>query len=459
MKEMTVTYEAPTRWLLSHEPETFEPPAGLTIETITDTGGFLAIADEWNALVRNSSTSAFQTFEWVMLWWKYFGQHPDRDLHVLAFRSGYKLVGIAPFFVQFVFLADYPLLSQLKLLGCGAPTNKSAFELFGNYSPSDFLDVIVRKGFEEEVGRHLAVYLLSLSPATEIILNNVPEEGIIYTWVLPHLRRSTCHLELKRSDVCPRLHITGSMDDYLGTLKSSTRRRFQQARAALRSDSAWHIETIDSAELVNEAFGHLMKLHQRRWNSLGYPGLFSDERFSHFQRDVAEHFAQRGWLWFKTAWHKNTPVASRLGFRFNNRLFDYLSGFDHTLPETNRRPGLALLLSMIEDSVASNCRHIEFLRGLESYKFDFTSEVTYVWDIVARRSASQQDVQVRLCSILQIWRSMIRVVKREIFLLRIHYTEHGSVRFALRYVSFCRQRLLEKQRLNARLASIETRKE
>ena len=65
-------------------------------------------------------------------------------------------------------------------------------------------------------------------------------------------------------------------------------------------------------------------------------------------------------------------------------MYDYLSGFDDNSPAAKRRPGIAILLAMMDEAFARGIGVIDFLRGDEPYKFEMTAAVN-------------QNINIRVC--------------------------------------------------------------
>jgi hypothetical protein len=330
------------------------------------------------------------------------------------------------------------------MMGCGVPRRGAAYDLFAEYPPSDFLDIVAARGFEAEVGECVAGFLNGNSSRyAEISFDNIPHDGVFYTRVLPLLDRSVFHVREIGPERCPQLTVPLSMQECLAAMKSGTRRKIQQARKAFSEGTFAAIESIETDDAFDVAFGHLANLHQRRWTSLGFPGVFSDPRFGGFQEEVARRFMRNGWLWFKVARYNGEPVAARLSFRFNRRMYDYLSGFDHTMAGANRRPGLALLFSMIEDARRENIDVIELLRGVESYKLELTPNIRNICDLRIRSRELLTFPPVRFAFAAQGLAGTIRSMHKEWRLIQVHYRAHGPLFFLMSYTRFTLRRLRE----------------
>ena len=108
-------------------------PADVTSQAIDSLWGFSALRPEWDSLLRDSaSASLFLTWEWLHTWWTHLAG--SSQLRMLAVRAGGELIAIAPFQMTSNGVAHFPCL---EMLGTGE-------------AGSDYLDVIIRSGWESE---------------------------------------------------------------------------------------------------------------------------------------------------------------------------------------------------------------------------------------------------------------------------------------------------------------------
>src|SRR5258708_28460269 len=60
---------------------------------------FDSLRGEWNALLRRSAMdSVFLRWEWMRTWWDIFNR--NRKLFILTIRFNDRLVGLAPFYIE-----------------------------------------------------------------------------------------------------------------------------------------------------------------------------------------------------------------------------------------------------------------------------------------------------------------------------------------------------------------------
>jgi len=415
----------------------------ISLDPVTDEGVFYSLRDEWNDLAGRSSATIFQTHEWLWLWWKHFGRRDNCQLYILVCRVRGEIVGIIPLFLEEHALAGLRPYRKLRLMGSGAG-DPYRYTPVSETGPSDFLDFIALPEFESRLAEEFAGYLREhASLYDEMELEHIPDQSIVRREFTARMEIPGSSCKVRRTDVCPRLNVPRSMEEYLGTLHASVRRRFSQARRGAASNGGTSMETVPG-EGIPETFGALIRLHQERWNRLGYPGLFSDERFLKFQEEVLQEFAPKGWLWFKFVRGNGSCVACRLGYTFNGRYYDYLSGFDDSPHWSKSRPGLALLLSMLEDATATGAGWLELLRGDEKYKFELTQDLTHNWTVHVVNPRTLHTVRYHLHRFLQSCRFIIRRGSKEFLLFRTQYRRHGAPRCFLTYASFRLKGFLNK---------------
>jgi CelD/BcsL family acetyltransferase involved in cellulose biosynthesis len=413
----------------------------LSVEVVQDTQAFDKLENEWSNLVENATTHVFQTYEWQRLWWKHFGAR--RRLHIVLFRQNGILVGIAPFFLDTSKALGLTLFSNLYLLGSDV-MNASSESTFGEYSPSDYLDLITLPGFEKSITATLLRHFDETGDLFDrIVLKELPEDSILMRFLVPRLDGSGWSPKVSRGDICPRLHIPDTLDEFKRSLHSKVRYQLFQTKRAVTEQGLFSLEAALSQEVLDRSFSEFVGLHQRRWNRLGYPGSFANERYREFLHDVTRAFLQRGWLWFRTARNDGRCIAAQCAFKFKDYMYDYLKAFDHESPEAKRRPGRALLLSLIEESIQEKIRVVDFLRGAEKYKFELTPDAQFNWNVVIRNpnEASGPLLQIRrLLSFLMVLR---RKLSKEAVLIRVHAKEWGFPRFATPYALFMWKRVRE----------------
>jgi CelD/BcsL family acetyltransferase involved in cellulose biosynthesis len=414
----------------------------LTVEVVRENTTFLSLRKEWNTLAELSRSTVYQTHEWASLWWKHYGTKSCR-LFVLVLRSENAAVGIAPFFVEEKTVGNIVMHRRIALMGSGTAFQNS-FGVFFDDGPSDYLDIMAAPGYESLVMRTMADYLCrSTDRIDDLVLVNIPQESAIRSILIPAMEVDGFVCRQSRGDVCPYLPVPVSVNEYLQNISSSVRRRLNQAQKTVDDGSLYTLSKMKSLEEFSSALNDIIALHQQRWNRIGYPGLFADERFRSFQQELLTAFHRNGWLWCTTANADGKCVAARLAFTFNNTMYDYLSGFDDTAASAKRRPGLAIILSMMQNAIDEQRQTIDFLRGEEQYKFELTSEVRYNWNIIVSPT-SQRGIHSIMHKLFTAVAFARFIASREVRLFLVQYHQHHFPTCVVQYVKFRSPRLTRK---------------
>ena len=416
----------------------------LAIRLVTQPAEFAGLRAQWEMLAKESFGTVFQSHIWLSRWWKYFGDSPSCALHILLFYSADTLVGIAPIFIELTTLATTVIHRRLKLMG-SATEHRSSCSLPEGYGPSDYLDLIVSPEWEMPVAEAFVRYLETHTLLFDTLeFTDVPQDSFVVKRLYPVLRKSSFACAIRQSEVCPRLSVPSTMKEYIAGRDSGVRHRIHQALSTVAQGTMYTIKHVSTEEEFEEFFQALIDLHQRRWNRIGYPGLFANSWFARFQREVAIEMMRVGGLWCTWAIADDVPVAARLAFRFNDSYYDYLSGFDDAAPAARRRPGLALLLRMIENALQEKMNVVDFLRGDEKYKFELTEEYVTNSSLFVESGRQRPFTHRAIFLTARTFRRIRRRVTAEATLFFIQKDQHGILRSVPHYLSFRWSRFTEK---------------
>lgn len=305
---------------------------------------FLALEGIWkDALQRCDYHTVFSTWEWLTTWWKHFGN--NRRLLVLLAEENGKIIGIAPM-----------MYSVHRMLGLRQGKIEFISTPDGDYN--DFI-LIERK---EECLRLFFDHLNRFPENWNCMdLVDIPQSSECLPF-LDNVSRS-----LGSVHNCPFVSLPRSYEDFLKSLSHNLRydirrnlRRLEREGYKVSCDS--YSETRSFAEGIDAFF----RLHQKRWKSKGYGGVFAEERMSRFHLDIAKTLSQKGWLGLFLLNLSENPVAALYGFKYRSKFYCYLSGLD---PRYGRYSIGNLLLSfVIAHCIEEGLLEFDLLRGAEEYK-------------------------------------------------------------------------------------------
>jgi len=315
----------------------------IVIEEVTSAGRLESLGREWCDLwMRCPYATPFQSPEWLLTWWRHFG---NNNLWALSLRQGRCLVGLAPLFM---YGHQEDARCHLSLVGTGV---------------TDYLDFLLDPEIAligtELILRHLALQRSKWDVCDFQELR--AESPLLAVQAPPEL-----HTRILNSGVCPVLSLPKTVEAFRASLTSTCRRNLRRALKSLGGLGELHFESPNEEKLPEflEAF---FRLHQARWNQRDLPGVLAHPEIQVFHREVAAALMKRGCLRFYGARQNGRIIAALYGFAHRGRVYAYLAGFEPALAQYS--PGTLLTNYAIEEAIRNGDREYDFLRGGETHKY------------------------------------------------------------------------------------------
>jgi CelD/BcsL family acetyltransferase involved in cellulose biosynthesis len=341
------------------------------------------------------------TPEWLLAWWREFGGLGDRQLRLMFFHRGERLIGLAPLLWWRIWYAPGIPFRRLEFLATGEPKAHAIC--------SDYLNVIAERGSEFDVALALAhsVQRGELGEWDEVVLSRMAGDD-----VMPELLReafaSAAGLPSEKRSLgeAPYIPLPPRWEDYLKELGKKNRHLLRNSRRQFErwAGGDWHIERASSLEEVRRARQTLIALHRQRW---GDGGTFRSPRFLRFHDTIMEWLAGRGGLELLTLSVRGEPVAALYNLIHDNKVYYYQCGRRLDVP-CGVRPGGVLLGLAIEASIAAGRREFDFLLDAARYKRELALASRTVVEIRVARPSLRE----RLRQLAAMGRRAARVVKR-----------------------------------------------
>ena len=410
--------------------------SSIKIELIRKEEQFDKLREEWTKLVEEADIHLFQTYEWQRNWWKYFGQ-PGK-LHILIFKEDEEVIAIAPLFVDTIQWHGILNYRELRLIGSHCRSYLKC-KILPRYSASDYLDFIICPGRENEIAYSFTQYLgMEENKWNELVFTDVPEKSFIKKYLVSNLGSGDKYLIREhKSAVCPAIEIQGNWKSYIDQLSKKNRRIYLRAQKTTEKNGKYELTDVDTPREIEESFRQFVLLHEQRWNSIGYPGVFDDWRFFHFLQEMTKEFYNRRWLKFKVAKDPDGNIlAVDYAVCFKNRLYSYQKALDCSAPETKFHPGHALMFAQLRDAYEESMPVFNFLRGDHAYKYKSANRVEYNWNIHIVNKKSFGVVEKPLLNGLK---ALIRVVNGfalEYKILGILKDQYGYTQIISQYSHF-----------------------
>lgn len=310
----------------------------LAIREIESARELDSLRADWRALWKRSSTSApFQSPDWLVPWWKYFGVG---QLYVLAVSEETRLVGLAPLFMTST--------RSLSLLGTGN---------------SDYLDILL----DDRVCNDAAAAIFAHVCANRSAWDECDFQNLRHT--SPLLTMKSCaglREHLQEQNYCPVTLLPASPQQYLDSLSHQLRHNLNYYQRRLSTLGDVVIECAGEHNFA-ELFDAFVKLHEARWRMNSMPGVLCDETVQSFHREAATGLLASGALRLYALRINGSIIASLYGFNHAARTYYYLGGFDPEFKQYS--PGTVLVAHAITEAIREGAREFDFLRGREDYKY------------------------------------------------------------------------------------------
>ncbi|MFA5365059.1 MAG: GNAT family N-acetyltransferase [Candidatus Bathyarchaeia archaeon] len=267
-----------------------------------------------------------------------------------------KLIGIAPLMYSVHTMFGLQR-GTIEFIGAGHPT-------YSNFIINDEHDKCIQKFFE--------------------YLNNLPKK-----WICAELcnlsqdRNSLSSLNkisnnVERERKCLLTKLPSSSDAFLSTIKRKDRKEFRRNLRRLQNDG-FKVDLTDCSETnqITKGMSSLFYLNQKRWNSKGFSGKFSDPNFCNFCLDVAKCFSEKGWLGLYNLELYGKPVASLFGFKYKSTYSAYITGMDPAYKQYG--VGTLLFIKVIDRCIQDGLAEFDFMWGTDHYKQQYNPVSKYTF--------------------------------------------------------------------------------
>ena len=337
--------------------------SAITCEIIRDAQHLAALSPEWEALVNGSQYEAFTGPHWFAAWKTAL---PVSSLACVTARRDGQLVGVLPFgrrrsgFRNLFMSIDAPFAS------------------------GDYLAPIVREEFVDDVlPLMLRALRTHLGQRTVLWWPNVPCEARGYAALRRYLdTEGMQHFE--EHEVAPRLRIEGrSYAELEASWSKSLRTDVRRQTKRLEALGNLELHEPSTREEALATLEEFFEVHDEKWRSQGFPGLFETEAQRRLYREIVGG-TWGGQLYFTTLRLDGRNISFGIAFRAGGWVQWYRPSYRAELE--NYSPGKVHVAMVIRDAVEAGMTGMDFLLGGEKYKYQWTNEEGRVASICAARS-------------------------------------------------------------------------
>ena len=370
-----------------------------TFRLITRVEQLTELAPAWRDLLADSGQAGpMLEPTWLLTWWTHYCH--GRSLACGIFEVDGRLVGLAPFCIRTHVYRGVLRYRRIEFLGSTADEPDALC--------SEYLDLIVRRGWEDIVAADCARALLAGEfGAWDECMLEAMNEAPVGGSVMQALGRSGARIEIEPGACAPYVRLPADWDTYLARLSSQQRRYI---KSTMRHFESWSATTgyevhraIDTASL-HTGMTILARLHAERWRKDGQLGVFAASRFLAFHSDYAGQALALGQLDLVWVTVSGEPIMAHYNLVGRDKIYFYQSGRKVDLPKSVR-PGIVMHILVLQHAIANGFREYDFLGDDSTYKrLLATHSRTLLTGRVARPTATEYVLQ----SVKHAMRSMRR---------------------------------------------------
>jgi CelD/BcsL family acetyltransferase involved in cellulose biosynthesis len=343
----------------------------------------------WDALVaRSAYATPFSRWAFHRAWWDGYGASAHEETLVVedaAAPAGSPPVAIVPLMHRHeVEPGDSAARSTIRrgheeVLTPVEPTAKAVF--FGASYHADYATVLAAPADLPEVATALVAHLAAPAPA---------HDDHPMPWDVVDLRRLRCgdpasaaltaaftaaapshgwSVVREREDVCPVVTLPEGADfeGYLDTLDKKARHEIR--RKLRRAEAVGGITLTESMDPIAD-LPTFIDFHQAKWGERGlFPPNPGGDASRVFIRRLFEAFGQSGPARLSFLACGTRRIGAGIHFDDGHTLSYYNAGIDPDARDLS--PGVLLVAHYVQTAIAAGRRRLDFLRGDESYKYEW----------------------------------------------------------------------------------------
>lgn len=314
----------------------------------------LQIREDWTNLFVRTNCAPFLSFEWISAWYEKLAE--SREIYLLQAYQNERLIGILPLCLQTKSVFGFKF-RQLGFLG----------EQIGG---ADYLDLIAEDENKAEIWAKAFEFLSEEKDFDSINLENLAENSSTIS-ILEKLCEIDKSFRFKRitSSICPQIDLTSGWESVLSASKRKD--NFKRRLKKLEKMQGFEFRSITEKSEISAAFERFAFLHEKRWEKDGGSEATGLPQLMKFHRAVVEDLAEKKLVRFDEIWVEGECRASVYGLDNGETFYYYNAGYD--LDWANYSVGMVLIGLSIKTAIARGNVLYDFLRGEETYKFDWSN--------------------------------------------------------------------------------------
>lgn len=329
----------------------------LNMAIIDDPREFEALEQEWSDLYHHAPLATpFQSWAWLYSWWEFHGE--NRELRIIAARHGDLLVGVVP-----LMLERRWGIGRLSFVGTPA---------------SDYLDVLVRQGWEETFNEAAALSLRRTSSWHVADLQELRPSAAAWD-ILQHYDGPQARLQ---HSSCPVVEAM-PWEELLTSLSKNLRKTIRRSIRRIEDDGV-HCALAGSDD-VERAARRWIALHREFWQGRDIVQENLTRRFELHLQTAARRMTEHGLGGIAEFWREGEVVISVFFVFGRDFVGSYLLGASQEALDRYQVSSL-YIWNGVNLAQQKEVPYLDLMRGIEPYKLRWNPEIVVNQRILLGRS-------------------------------------------------------------------------
>ncbi len=302
----------------------------IKIEVIDNIEKFKDLKKDWNELLdKSNNQNIFLTWEWLFEWYSNLAN--NKELYIIIIKYKEEIIGIAPFIKNKKY--------NLKIM-----------EFLGSsFVYSDYLDLIIKKEFEDIATKELFSFLLNNSTDWDIIkLSDFYFGSINKDFILKEVNNNSLISRMEEVTKCPYIALPSKIEEFYRSIGHDSRYKIKRSMKKFMHDHKTSIISVDNQKLLEKAIIMMFELNSKRWSIEHGQGSFFTQKIKDFNLAISKRFLENGWLRFDYLEVENKMISYCYNFKFKNKIYGYSTSYNMDKKFIKYSPGKTLQIKCIE---------------------------------------------------------------------------------------------------------------
>lgn len=326
----------------------------MTCRVFDSFAGLDYLRPAWDQACLRTGGSVYMTYDWVRVWWEFYGR--GAELRLFVFFTGESIEAVVPLYI--VTLGSGPLRFRVaRLVGASIPPKVFDPPVPEAHAP-EVMGRVVDHLFENN-----ACDLLSFGPVSEL-------QPVVKCFSAVCLQRTHLVKQCRVvSGIHSIFHVPATMEDYYAALSKNERKnRRKYELRLLKKEYEIHVDVVGDAAAVSQEFERFAEQHREQWNAEGKTGHFGAwPRALDYNRALVKAQGEQGRLRFIRITANGEVIANQYSFAFGDRYYWELPSRAVDQKWERFSLGPTGIVTMIEQALKAGMRRVE--GGLAHYDY------------------------------------------------------------------------------------------